>query len=172
MTIDTLEPPVRAETARVRRQRHRHRRMVSILTEGLRHIPGIRPRRVPHALTRALDLAGLPAEDFAITTVAKNGVVLTFAGVPNRFWFDTTSMLTIYRTKRQMEAEGRHCFFIPQRALEATGALGGPRATRLFMTLVDEAVANRLGMTKACQAFHDPLGCLATRLATGSRCVT
>lgn len=172
MTIDTLEPPVRAETARMLRQRHRYRRMVSILTEGLRHISGVRPRRIPHALSRALDLAGLPAQDFAITTIARHGVVLTFVGVPNRLWFDTASMLILYRTKRQMEQEGRLCFLIPQRALEATGALGGPRARKLFTALIDEAVQNRLGMSDACHAFHDPIGCMATRLATGSRCKT
>lgn len=172
MTIDTIERPIRAETARMRRQRHRHRRMMSILTEGLRDIPGLRQRRIPHALVEALDLAGLPAADFAITTIAKDGVVVTLVGVPNRHWFDQVTMLTLYRTKRQMEEQGRLCFFLPQRALEATGALGGPRATQLFMTLIEEAVANRLGMSKACCAFHDPLGCMATRLATGSRCLT
>ena len=172
MTIDTLEHPVRAETARMRRQRHRHRRMMSILTEGLRDIPDLRPRRVPQAFVHALEKAALLAGDFAITTIAKDGIVVTLAGVPNRFWFDQVTMVILYRIKRQMEAEGRLCFFLPQRALEATGALGGPRATQLFTALIQEAIVNRLGMSNACRAFHDPLGCMATRLATGSRCVT
>lgn len=117
---------------------------------------------------------GLDPESLATCQVLVDGTPLTVVGVPNRIWYGS-DMLGVHRVKQAMLASGRMCILVPQRALDGMlGKRSEPIADRDPHVLVQAIrTAPLLRDTDACRygRGHDPAGCLAVELATGTPCL-
>jgi hypothetical protein len=117
---------------------------------------------------------GLDPESLATCQILIDGSPLTVVGVPNRIWYGAV-MRDVHRVKRNMLASGRSCILVPQRALEGIARLHSrPIANRDPQILLQAIrTAPLLRDIDACRygRGHDPVGCLAVELATGTPCL-
>lgn len=117
---------------------------------------------------------GLDPESLATCQILIDDTPVTVVGVPNAIWYGS-DMLCVHRVKQAMFGSGRMCILLPQRALE--GGLGkhsepisecGPH---ILVQVI--RMAPFLREIDACRhgRGHDPAGCLAVQLATGTPCL-
>lgn len=117
---------------------------------------------------------GLDPESLAACQILIDGAPVTIVGVPNRIWYGSV-MRDVHRVKRNMLASGRSCILVPQRALEGIARLHSRPIAERDPQILLQAIrtAPLLRDIDACRygRGHDPVGCLAVELATGTPCL-
>lgn len=117
---------------------------------------------------------GLDPESLATCQILIDGAPLTVVGVPNRIWYGA-AMRDVHRVKQIMLASGRSCILVPQRALDGIARTHSGSIEDRDPQILVQAIRMAPGLRDidACRhgRGHDPAGCLAVELATGTPCL-
>jgi hypothetical protein len=92
---------------------------------------------------------------------------LTVIAVPDRLWHKPDPMKRLLEAKRRLAQLGRNCFLLPQSALEHARE-NADLAYRMLEAILTGIPCQDQAPCSA--ALHDPFGCMANYLATGSPC--
>ena len=166
-------PPVPESTSRQLRHRDIRRKLSSILFESLAPLAGVAVVGSDPLVTHFALSKGLEPASLAACQAMLDGKPVTLVGVPSRLWYRPQSMERLLGLKAAMEACGRSCILLPQRAIAMLerGDAREQRA-RTLIELIRDPVG--MGVDRACCTGQagDPIGCRAMQLLTGSDCPT
>lgn len=150
----------------------RRRRFISTIVQGLRETPGVRLLGKDSATMRLLNNLTEVGVDLIIHRLLVRDEIVTLIGIPNAVWYCDKDMASISRVINSMLAQGQRVVAAPQRAIEALSSSAITSSSAFFSELMDAAfdAGSRIRWRCGMMIHHEPSGCLAVTLATGSPC--